>query len=60
MQCCNQEMRDWGYYAHNHVYNRPEKVPHFCCTKCGAHYHKDKTYSKLEWFFYINEMTNDY
>lgn len=54
MKCCNQQMVDWGYHKKTML---GEKIRHFYCHKCGTHHYKGKTYTKDEWFFYINEMS---
>lgn len=51
MQHCNVDMRDWSYHEQSLL---EEKIPHFYCTKCGAHFWKDKWYDANEWFFFIN------
>lgn len=53
MNCCNQLMSNFSF----HVLEQNEKVPHFYCTRCGAHFFRGNWYTKEQWFFYINEMT---
>lgn len=53
-QCCGKPMSNFSYYREDSV--KP-KIPHFCCSICGARIHEEKHYTADEWFFYINGIT---